>query len=68
LSFFFNADASLMEGHLIQDNGNGTFTISDATKRYSKLDQYLMGLRSASEVGPLFYVQPASGTGMSPAM
>ena len=62
-SFFFNADASLMEGHLIQDNGNGTFTISDATKRYSKLDQYLMGLRSASDVGPLFYVQPASGTG-----
>jgi len=62
-SFFFNADASLMEGHLIQDNGNGTFTISDATKRYGKLDQYLMGLRAASDVGPLFYVQPASGTG-----
>src|SRR6185503_7425783 len=62
-SFFFNADASLMEGHLIQDNGNGTFTISAATNRYSKLDQYLMGLRGASEVGPLFYVQPASGTG-----
>jgi len=35
-SFFFNADASLMEGHLIQDNVNGTFTISVATKRYSK--------------------------------
>jgi hypothetical protein len=62
-SFFFNADASLMEGHLIQDNGNGTFTITDATKRYGKLDQYLMGLRAASDVGPLFYVQPASGTG-----
>ena len=62
-SFFFNADASLMEGHLIQDNGNGTFTITAATNRYSKLDQYLMGLRSASEVGPLFYIQPASGTG-----
>lgn len=62
-SYFFNADASLMEGHLIQDNGNGTFTISGATNRFSKLDQYLMGFRSASEVGPLFYVQPASGTG-----
>ena len=62
-SFFFNADASVMEGHLIQDNGNGTFTMKAATNRYSKLDQYLMGLRSASEVGPLFYVQPAAGSG-----
>ncbi|PYV39691.1 MAG: hypothetical protein DMG06_22440 [Acidobacteria bacterium] len=62
-SFFFNADASVMEGHLIQDNGNGTFTMKAATNRYSKLDQYLMGLRSASEVGPLFYVEPAAGSG-----
>src|SRR5262245_14597650 len=61
-SFFFNADASFMEGHLIRDNGNGTFTITAETNRYSKLDQYLMGLVSASEVGPLFYVQPGSGT------
>ena len=52
-----------MEGHLIQDNGNGSFTITAATNHYSKLDQYLMGFRSASELDPLFYVQPASGTG-----
>jgi len=59
-SFFFNADASVMEGHLIQDNGNGTFTITAATNRYGKLDQYLMGLRNAADVGPLFYVQPVT--------
>jgi hypothetical protein len=65
-SFLFNADASVMEGNLIKDNGNGSFTITDATKRYSKLDQYLMGLRPVSDVEPLFYVQPASGVPYQP--
>ena len=60
-SFLFNADASVMEGNLIRDNGDGSFTITDATKHYSKLDQYLMGLRPASDVEPLFYVQPDAG-------
>jgi hypothetical protein len=61
-NFFFDADASLMEGHLIQDNGDGTFAITAVTDRFGKLDQYLMGLRSASDVGPLFYVRSATGT------
>ena len=62
-SYFFNADASLMEGHTISDNGNGSFTITGATTRFGKLDQYLMGLRSAADVGPLFYVKPSAGSG-----
>ena len=62
-SYFFNADASLMEGHVISDNGNGSFTITEATTRFGKLDQYLMGLRSAADVGPLFYVKPSAGSG-----
>ena len=62
-SYFFNADASLMEGHVITDNGNGSFTITEATTRFGKLDQYLMGLRSAADVGPLFYVKPSAGSG-----
>ncbi|HVN83000.1 MAG TPA: IPT/TIG domain-containing protein, partial [Terriglobia bacterium] len=61
-SFFFNADASLMEGHTIQDKGNGTFTITEVTDRFGKLDQYLMGYLSASDVGSLFYVKSPSGT------
>jgi len=65
-SFLFNADASVMEGNLIRDNGDGSFTITDATKHYSKLDQYLMGLRPASDVEPLFYVQPAVGVPYQP--
>ncbi len=62
-SYFFNADASLMEGHVIRDNGNGSFTITEATNRFGKLDQYLMGLRGAADVGPLFYVKPSAGSG-----
>jgi hypothetical protein len=61
-SFFFNSDASEMEGNSIRDNGNGSFTTTDATQRYSKLDQYAMGLIGPSEVGPLFYVTNVSGT------
>jgi hypothetical protein len=61
-SFFFNADASLMEGHTIQDNGNGTFRITEVTDRFGKLDQYLMGFLSSSAVGPLFYVKSPTGT------
>ena len=61
-SYFFNADASLMEGHVISDNGDGSFTITEATTHFGKLDEYLMGLRSAADVGPLFYVKPGAGS------
>jgi|GEM_PF-569140 len=49
-SFFVDTDASVMEGNKWRDNGNGTFNTIEATTRFSPLDQYLMGLRAASEV------------------
>ena len=54
--FFFNTQASLMEGNRWRDNGDGTFTTVDATSRYSDLDEYLFGLRDSSEVDTLWYV------------
>ena len=43
-SFFFDSDASVMEGNDIEDLGGGSFRTVDAVKRYSLLDQYAMGL------------------------
>jgi hypothetical protein len=55
-SYFHDSDASVMEGNDIQDNGDGSFTTVAASERYSKLDQYLMGLISAEDVPEFFYV------------
>jgi hypothetical protein len=55
-SFFFDSDASNMEGNDIQDLGGGLFRTVGAVSRYSALDQYVMGLRAASEVPPMFVV------------
>ncbi len=59
-SFFHDTDASDMEGNKWQDNGNGTFTTIEATARFSPLDQYLMGLRPASEVADFFFIRNPS--------
>ena len=56
-SFFFDSDASVMEGNDIEDLGNGRFRTVAATNRYSMLDQYAMGLVDSSEVPPVFVVQ-----------
>ena len=58
-SFFFNSEASLVEGERILDNGPAAtprFTTSDLAQGYSPIDQYLMGFRSPEEVAPSFYV------------
>lgn len=55
-SFFFNSDASVLEGNRIVDQGGGRFETVEITQGYSALDQYAMGLRAPSEVPPLFYV------------
>jgi hypothetical protein len=61
-SFFFDSDASHMEGNDIEDLGNGIFRTVGAVSRYSALDQYAMGLRAASEVPAMFLVtQVTSG-------
>ena len=43
-SFFFDSDASVMEGNDIEDLGGGSFRTTAAVQRYSQLDQYAMGL------------------------
>ena len=62
-SFFFDSDASVMEGNDIQDLGGGSFKTVGAVQRYSLLDQYAMGLVPDTAVPPFFYVE--SPTNMS---
>ena len=56
-SFFMDSDASVMEGNDIEDLGGGSFRTAGAVRRYSRLDQYAMGLLAPAEVPPFFYVQ-----------
>ena len=56
-SFFFDSDASVMEGNDIEDLGGGQFRTTDAVKRFSRLDQYAMGLVPPSAVPTFFYVE-----------
>jgi hypothetical protein len=56
-SFFMNSDASVMEGNQIQDLGGGAFKTTAAVQRYSKFDQYAMGLLADTDVPPTFYVE-----------
>lgn len=56
-SFFFDSDASVMEGNDIEDLGGGSFRTVGVVQRYSLLDQYVMGIVSEAEVPPFFYVE-----------
>jgi hypothetical protein len=56
-SFFFDSDASVMEGNDIVDHGGGSFSTRAAAERYSLLDQYAMGLVDQTQVPPFFYVE-----------
>jgi hypothetical protein len=55
-SFFFDSDASVLEGNRIEPIGGGRFLTVDIARRYCALDQYLMGLRPAAAVPDFFYV------------
>ena len=46
-----------MEGNDIEDLGGGQFKTVDAVKRFSRLDQYLMGLIPPGSVPTFFYVE-----------
>ena len=65
-SFFFDSDASVMEGNDIEDLGGGSFRTVAAVEGYSALDQYAMGLRHDHEVPAFFYVE-APTNAMPPA-
>lgn len=60
-SFYFNSDASIMEGNEIRDLGGGRFRTVDASQGYGPLDLYLMGLAAPEEVPPLFWVEGNQG-------
>ncbi len=49
--------SSIMEGNAWRDIGAGIFmTTESAAHHFSKLDQYLMGLRASGEVGEISYL------------
>ncbi len=54
--------SSSIEGCVWRDNGNGSFTSVNLVDGYSLLDQYLMGLRPASDVPDTFVITNTSGT------
>jgi hypothetical protein len=64
-SFLHNSYASDMEGNEWREDGGGRFTTVGATSRFSTLDQYAMGLVSAAEVDPIWFIaggeDPARG-------
>ena len=61
-SFFFDSDGSVMEGNDIEDQGGGQFRTVGAVSRFSRLDQYAMGLVPPSGVPTFFYVEAPAGT------
>jgi hypothetical protein len=65
-SFLNHTSGSVMEGNDIEDLGQGAFRTGVATVRYSPLDQYVMGLRAASEVPPWFVVTNPTVSGNLP--
>lgn len=54
--------SSSAEGSVWRDNGNGSFTSVNLVDGFSLLDQYLMGLRPASDVPDTFVITNTSGT------
>jgi len=65
-SFFFNSNASVLEGNRIVDNGaaaNPRFETVETVARFGELDQYIMGLRGPEETPPSFLVEAPTGLG-----
>lgn len=59
-----NADSrSVMYGECITDLGNGSFELKGCARKYSQIDQYLMGLRGPNEVTPMMVLEDPSAPG-----
>ncbi|HNW82931.1 MAG TPA: hypothetical protein PKG52_08585 [bacterium] len=56
-SSWFNTEGSIQYGGKLTDNGDGSFTDTFGVRKFGPLDQYLMGIRSKEEVGPMFFVK-----------
>jgi hypothetical protein len=54
---------SVMYGECITDLGNGSFRLQGCARKYSHIDQYLMGLRAASEVTPMMVLEDPAAPG-----
>jgi hypothetical protein len=61
-SFFTDSDGSVMEGNEIEDLGGGTFRTASTTEKYSRLDQYAMGLLNPADVPAWFFVDSPIST------
>lgn len=61
-SYFFNSDASFLEGNRIVDHGGGSFRFetTEAIKGFSMLDRYLLGIAPPEAVPPSFFVRNPS--------
>jgi uncharacterized protein (TIGR03437 family) len=65
-SFFLNIESNLntaatprsssMEGSVWRDNGDGSFTTTNLIDGYSRLDQYAIGVRPATDVPDTFVI------------
>ncbi len=75
-NFFFNAEsgwshpaaprASSAEGSVWRENASGTFTTTNLVDGFSKLDQYLMGLRPSDQVPDSFVIRfPTAPSGIT---
>ncbi len=62
-SYFFNSEASFLEGNRIVDHGSGgsvRFETTDTVEGFSMLDRYLLGLVEPEAVPPSFFVRDPS--------
>jgi len=68
-SFFFNSEASVLEGNRIEDlgqNASPRFRTTGTVSQFSPLDEYIMGLRAPEDVPASFLVeQPIISGGSS---
>lgn len=54
---------SVMYGSCIRDLGNGSYELKGCERKYSHIDQYLMGLRASTEVDPMMVLEDPSDPG-----
>ena len=48
---------SVMYGSCIRDLGNGSYELKGCARKYSHIDQYLMGVRAPTEVDPMMVLE-----------
>lgn len=54
---------SVMYGSCITDLGNGSYDVRGCERKYSHIDQYLMGLRAPHEIDPMMVLEDPTDLG-----